>query len=115
MSATICIVAESSTHKTILLTWVLPKERLNDNPPSVAPSNQLAGNSRAFGVACAPPMPSHHTPLHRAAAGVPADGLKVDATPNPKMGDLAVGCFAIAKAKGANPAQVAQEVAAAFT
>ncbi len=67
-------------------------------------------------------MPSHHTPLHRAAAGavaasagVPADDLKVDATPRAELGDLAVGCFAIAKAKGANPAQVAQEIAAAFT
>jgi arginyl-tRNA synthetase len=66
-------------------------------------------------------MPSHLTPLHLAAAeavaahaGVPATDLKVDTPPRPEMGDLAVGCFAIAKAKGANPAQVAKEVAAAF-
>jgi len=66
-------------------------------------------------------MPSHLTPLHLAAAqavaahaGVPAEDLKVDTPPRPEMGDLAVGCFAIAKAKGANPAQVAKEIAAAF-
>lgn len=66
-------------------------------------------------------MPSHLTPLHSAAAeavashaGVPATDLKVDTPPRPEMGDLAVGCFAIAKAKKANPAQVAQEIAAAF-
>jgi arginyl-tRNA synthetase len=66
-------------------------------------------------------MPSHLTPLHRAAAeavaahaGVPATDLKVDTPPRPEMGDLAVGCFAIAKARGANPAQVAKEIAAAF-
>jgi len=66
-------------------------------------------------------MPSHLTPLHSAAAeavashaGVPASDLKVETPPRPEMGDLAVGCFAIAKAKKANPAQVAQEIAAAF-
>ena len=67
-------------------------------------------------------MPSHLTPLHLAAAeavaahaGVPATELKVDTPPRPELGDLAVGCFAIAKAKKANPAQVAQEIAAAFS
>jgi arginyl-tRNA synthetase len=67
-------------------------------------------------------MPSHLTPLHLAAAqavaaqaGVPATDLKVDTPPRPELGDLAVGCFAIAKAKKANPAQVAQEIAAAFS
>jgi len=71
-------------------------------------------------LACAA-MPSHLTPLHLAAAeavaahaGVPAADLKVDTPPRPEMGDLAVGCFAIAKARGANPAQVAKEIAAAF-
>ena len=66
-------------------------------------------------------MPSHLTPLHRAAAeavashaGVAASDLKVDTPPRPELGDFAVGCFAIAKAKKANPAQVAQEIAAAF-
>jgi arginyl-tRNA synthetase len=66
-------------------------------------------------------MPSHLTPLHLAAAeavaahaGVPATDLKVDTPPRPELGDLAVGCFAIAKARGANPAQVAKEIADAF-
>ena len=67
-------------------------------------------------------MPTHHTPLHFAAAdavasraGVAATDLKVEATPRPELGDLAVGCFAIAKAAKKNPAQVAQEIASAFT
>src|SRR5262245_43000247 len=66
-------------------------------------------------------MPSHHTPLHLAAAqavadaaGVAADDVKVDAAPRPELGDLAVGCFAIAKATGGKPAEVAQQIAAAF-
>ena len=71
-------------------------------------------------------MPSHHTPLHLAAAqavassaGIAPDELKVVAPPRAEMGDLAVGCFEIAKAKStpANkvaPAQVAQQVAASF-
>ncbi|HEY5947029.1 MAG TPA: arginine--tRNA ligase [Kofleriaceae bacterium] len=67
-------------------------------------------------------MPSHHTPLHLAAAravaasaGVAVDDVKVDASPRPELGDFAVGCFTIAKAQGKNPAQVAQQIAAAFT
>lgn len=66
-------------------------------------------------------MPSHHTPLHRAAAdavaaaaGVSPDELKVEAPPRPDMGDLAVGCFAIAKAKKVAPPQAAKDIAAAF-
>ncbi|MBV8763127.1 MAG: arginine--tRNA ligase [Deltaproteobacteria bacterium] len=66
-------------------------------------------------------MPSHLTPLHSAAAeavaahaGVAASELKVETPPRPEMGDFAVGCFTIAKAKKANPAQVAKEIAAAF-
>jgi arginyl-tRNA synthetase len=61
------------------------------------------------------------TPFHVAAAeavaslaGVPASQLKVDQTPRPELGDLAVGCFVIAKARGKNPAEVAKEIAAAF-
>ncbi|HEY1552065.1 MAG TPA: arginine--tRNA ligase [Kofleriaceae bacterium] len=61
------------------------------------------------------------TPLHAAAAevvaahaGVSARELKVDATPRPELGDLAVGCFAIAKATKQSPAAVAQAIAAAF-
>jgi arginyl-tRNA synthetase len=70
-------------------------------------------------------MPTHHTPLHRAAAevvaahagvdGLAAGDLKVEAPPRPELGDLAVGCFAIAKAKKQNPAEVARAIAAAFT
>lgn len=67
-------------------------------------------------------MPTHHTPVHHAAAeavaaraGVAATDLKVESPPRPELGDLAVGCFAIAKAQKKNPAQVAQEIAAAFT
>jgi arginyl-tRNA synthetase len=66
-------------------------------------------------------MPIHRTPLHRAAAdavaaatGIAAAELKVDATPRPELGDLAVGCFAIAKAQGKPPAAVAAAIAAAF-
>jgi arginyl-tRNA synthetase len=70
-------------------------------------------------------MATHHTPLHRAAAevvaahagipGLPADELKVEAPPRPELGDLAVGCFAIAKAQKKNPAEVARAIAEAFT
>jgi arginyl-tRNA synthetase len=63
----------------------------------------------------------HHTPVHLAAAeavatraGVAANDLAVQAPPRPEMGDLAVGCFAIAKAQGKNPAQVAKELAEGF-
>lgn len=66
-------------------------------------------------------MASHYTPLHLAAAdavatraGVAASDLKVDAPPRPELGDFSVGCFTIAKARGTSPAQVAQEIAAAF-
>jgi len=66
-------------------------------------------------------MPAHYTPLHLAAAeavaahaGVAATDLKVEAPPRPELGDLAIGCFAIAKARGANPVEVAREIAAAF-
>lgn len=66
-------------------------------------------------------MPTHHTRLHLAAAeavaalaGIAATDLKVEAPPRPELGDLAVGCFAIAKARKQNPAEVAREIAAAF-
>ena len=66
-------------------------------------------------------MPTHHTPIHLAAAeavasraGLAATDLKVEAPPRPELGDLAVGCFAIAKAAGKSPAQVASELAAGF-
>jgi len=70
-------------------------------------------------------MPLHHTPLHQAAAdavaaatGQSAADLKVDQTPRPEFGDLAVNIHAIARARGANPRNpaeieaVAQEIAA---
>lgn len=67
-------------------------------------------------------MPTHHTPLHLAAAeaiasraGLAATDLKVEAPPRPELGDLAVGCFAIAKARGQSPAQVAADLAADLT
>jgi len=67
-------------------------------------------------------MATHHTPLHQAAAeavaahaGIPAADLKVEAPPRPELGDLAVGCFAIAKASKQSPAEVAGAIAAAFT
>ncbi len=67
-------------------------------------------------------MASHHTPLHLAAARAVAEAahvapedLKVESPPRAELGDLAVGCFAIAKAKKQSPAQVAQDIAAAFT
>ena len=67
-------------------------------------------------------MPNHHTPLHARAAQavadsaqVPVGDLKIEAPPRPELGDFAVGCFAIAKLKKANPQQVAKDIAAAFT
>ncbi len=67
-------------------------------------------------------MPMHHTPLHAAAAhavatktGVAASELKVETPPKPDLGDVAVGCFAIAKAQGKSPAAVAAEIVAGFT
>jgi arginyl-tRNA synthetase len=71
-------------------------------------------------------MPTHHTPVHLAAAeavaaaavaagaSVTAMDLKVEAPPRPELGDLAVGCFTIAKALKKSPAQVAQEIAGAI-
>jgi len=66
-------------------------------------------------------MATHHTPVHRAAAeavaahaGIAATDLKVEAPPRAELGDLAVGCFAIAKARKQNPAEVARAIAAAF-
>ena len=67
-------------------------------------------------------MPTHYTPLHVAAAeavatraGIAATDLKVEMPPKAEMGDLAVACHAIAKARGKNPVEVAKEVVAAFT
>jgi arginyl-tRNA synthetase len=67
-------------------------------------------------------MPTHHTPLHHAAAevvaayaGIAATDLKVEAPPRAELGDLAVGCFAIAKLKKQSPVDVARAIAASFT
>ncbi len=66
-------------------------------------------------------MPPHLTPLHRAAAeaagslaGVDPAELKVD-TPRAELGDFAIPCFAIAKAAGKNPAELARSMAERFT
>src|ERR1043165_5793603 len=66
-------------------------------------------------------MATHHIPLHRAAAevvaahaGIAATDLKVEPPPRPELGDLAVGCFTIARARKQNPAEVARAIAAAF-
>lgn len=66
-------------------------------------------------------MPAHHTKIHLAAAeaiaakaGLAATDLKVEAPPRAELGDLAIGCFAIAKTRGANPAQLAKELAEGF-
>jgi arginyl-tRNA synthetase len=57
---------------------------------------------------------SHYTPLHAAASEAVGGAAKVEAPPRPQLGDFAVGCFALAKQQGKNPAQLAQELAAAF-
>jgi arginyl-tRNA synthetase len=57
---------------------------------------------------------AHYTPLHAAAAAAVGGEAKVDTPPRPELGDFAVGCFQLAKARGTNPAQLAKELAAAF-
>ncbi|HWU91193.1 MAG TPA: arginine--tRNA ligase [Kofleriaceae bacterium] len=77
-----------------------------------------------------PFMATHYTPFHLAAAeavaahtGVPVAELKVETPPQrkvkpgeaaPDLGDLAVGCFALARARGTDPAALAREIATAF-
>jgi arginyl-tRNA synthetase len=56
----------------------------------------------------------HYTPLHAAAAEAVGGAAKVETPPRPELGDFAVGCFALAKQRGTNPAQLAQQLAAAF-
>ena len=82
-------------------------------------------------LASAPFMATHHTPFHLAAAevvaahtGVPVTELKVEPPPQrkakpgepppPDLGDLAIGCFPIARARGVDPAALAGEIATAF-
>ncbi|MBK9070749.1 MAG: arginine--tRNA ligase [Myxococcales bacterium] len=64
---------------------------------------------------------SQYTPFHEKAlrtaaeeTGQPAASFAVSAPPKPEMGDLAVGCFAAAKALGRSPVEIAKDVAAAF-
>ncbi len=71
------------------------------------------------------------TPFHRAAreavaayTGAPVESISVETPPQkkvkpgeappPDLGDLAVGCFALARARGTDPATLAGEIAAAF-
>lgn len=64
-------------------------------------------------VALPPPM--HAARQYVAdALGLSVDVFTADRPPNPTMGDVAVGCFAAAKALGKPPAQVASELAAQF-
>ena len=66
-------------------------------------------------------MPVPLSPFRRAAAeavaqalGVPAETLAVTTPPDASLGDFAVGTFPAARAKRANPAALAQTVAAGF-
>ncbi len=66
-------------------------------------------------------MPSPLTPLHEATAhavssctGVPATDVHIEVCPRPELGDLAVNCFAIAKARGETPIATAQHIAQGF-
>lgn len=66
-------------------------------------------------------MPSPLTPLHAETAaavsdctGVPAENVHIEVTPRPELGDLAVNCFAIAKARGETPVASAQHIAQTF-
>jgi arginyl-tRNA synthetase len=70
------------------------------------------------------------TPFHQAAreavaahTGAPVDSIAVETPPQKKvkpgetpadLGDLAVGCFALARARGTDPATLAREIATAF-
>src|SRR3569623_568157 len=66
ISATCCIVALSSTHKTILLTWCPPRAELNRNPPARTPSNQEPRNRKPFPCAS---VRRHAAPPDAAAFG----------------------------------------------
>jgi len=46
------------------------------------------------------------------AADADVDVCDLVAPPDPKLGDIAYGCFKLAKAKGKNPAEIAKEIAA---
>jgi len=65
-------------------------------------------------------MPALLSPFRRAAAAAVAQALGTDVAlavttpPDPALGDYAVGCFPVAKALRANPAELARRAAAAF-
>ncbi|HEY4243180.1 MAG TPA: arginine--tRNA ligase [Kofleriaceae bacterium] len=66
-------------------------------------------------------MPQHWTPIHKAvadavaqAAGADPSDVKLETPKRAEQGDLAVGCFQLAKAAGKNPAALAASIAAAF-
>lgn len=49
------------------------------------------------------------------AANVDVDVTELAAPPNAELGDLAFGCFKLAKQRGTSPAEIAKEIAASFT
>src|SRR5262245_10916001 len=66
-------------------------------------------------------MSKHVNELYEAAAvatgslaGVPSDDIKVEVSRRAELGDVTVGCFQIAKAKGLTPAEVSGAIAAGF-
>src|SRR5215831_10361872 len=65
-------------------------------------------------------MPALLSPFRRAAAAAVAQALGSDvelpvtSPPDASLGDYAVGCFPVAKALRANPAEIARRAAAAF-
>jgi len=65
-------------------------------------------------------MPALLSPFRRAAAAAVAQALGTDVAlavttpPDPALGDYAVGCFPVAKARSTNPAELARRAAAAF-
>src|SRR5262250_2467809 len=65
-------------------------------------------------------MPVLLSPFRRAAAAAVAHALGTDVAlavttpPDPALGDYAVGCFPVAKARSTNPAELARRAAAAF-
>lgn len=50
----------------------------------------------------------------RAASGLDAESIRLEAPRDDKQGDLALPCFQLAKARGVSPAALAQELAAAL-
>ena len=129
MSATCCMVALSSTHRTILLTWS-SQSCVRASPWYHAVrerSNQLPGIRRAFaavGASVRAPCRRHHTPLHLAARGgrrrvapaSPATELKVEHAAAPRAGRSRGRLLRDREGRKARtPRRSPQEIAAAFT